>query len=96
MASSIIKRKSGIHFEQQTGSATISTSGGNGTITLDFTAPSNALYLGTVVRFVSASNSANAINTLVPLEDYGTRSVYRVVSSAAQTITITARKFFLV
>jgi len=96
MASSIIKRKSGIYFEQQQGSATISTAGGNGTITLDFTAPSNALYLGTVLRFVQASNSVNAVNTLVPLEDYGTRSVYRVVSSTAQTITITVRKYFLV
>lgn len=96
MASSIIKRKSGIHFEEQAGSATISTAGGNGTITLDFTAPSNALYLGAVVRFVQASNSVNAINAIVPLEDYGTRSAYRVVSSAAQTITITVRKYFLV
>lgn len=78
----------------ESGSGTISSSGGFANIDITFAPPSNTTFICEVVDLVSASVSANDVNTLVRISRESTSSRYRCVSASAQTVTVRAIRLY--
>lgn len=78
----------------ESGSGTISTSGGFANIDITFAPPSNTTFICEVVDLMSASVSANDVNTLVRISRESTSSRYRCVSASAQTVTVRAIRLY--
>jgi len=91
-----IKPNKAIRVVAASGTANITTAGGFANATLNFTKPTNGEWIGTLLETVGASNSVNNVTVCVPTSDSETTTVYRVVSSQVQTVTVSARKIYLV